>query len=120
MGDPTAAGGTRPPGTGRVYSSCWGSHKDGVPVGGLLKPDVKLTGADRPHRLGDYFGTFEGMRHIVVASSMYDHADAHQKTKTEWTGRSRGRKSSKPRRPKLCFMMTSTIARHLSLSAKKS
>ena len=83
-GDPTAAGGTRPPCTGGVHAVCWDSHRGGVAVGGRLKPDVKLTiGADRPPRLGGDMGVFEGMRHIVVDYSEYDQADAYHKTKTE-------------------------------------
>ena len=53
---------------------------------------------DRPPRLGGDMVTFEYMRYIVAAYSEYDQAYACHKPKTEKTGRSRGRESSKARR----------------------
>ena len=46
--DATAAGGTRPPGTGKVHFACWGSDIGRVPISGWLKPGhVKLIVYDR-------------------------------------------------------------------------
>ena len=63
MGDPTAAGGARPKGAGRVHSASRGSHTVGGRAGGWLTPEGKLTiEGDDPFRSGCDAATFEDMR----------------------------------------------------------
>ena len=121
MRHPTATRRTRPQCTGGVHCACWGSQRGGFAVGGWLKMDANsMIEADRLPRLRGDAVFLEDMRHIVVAYSEYNQAYAYHKPKTEYTGRSRGRESSKARRPKCRLMMTSTMARLLSLSPCKS